>query len=157
MKRSELYILKDRDNIFWSYYFPWRRPSNWLSNIKTFFRDIKSGIQRAKYGVATTDCWDLDSYLLKTFKNGLISYRCHSISHPVFLEKEEWDNVLNRMIVLIDILQTDSDECPAGEPYYDKGQYDSWFEEVKKYEEYKQDCLYELCDLLKEYYWDLWW
>ena len=59
------------NNVFKQYYCPWRYPSNWIKNIRLFFRRYKWAYQRAKRGYADCDIWNFDSYLEKIISKGL--------------------------------------------------------------------------------------
>ena len=77
--------------VWHKYFFPWNYPSNWIRNIKQFFRAIKNFIERGRYGVSTSDCWNLDGYLCDIFRNGIIKYKKDNCSYPAFITAEEWD------------------------------------------------------------------
>lgn len=152
------------------YAYPWRTFRGIWDNIKGFFRSIRNFYYRGRYGVAPGwDCWDLDSYMLQVFKNGLTEFRKNNWGYPAYLTSEEWDNVLEHMIELIEIIQTDSTESKKAEEIWamqDNMSYaewkdgkcsDLWWEAIQEWEEYRQDCMNELCDLMKEYFHHLWW
>lgn len=144
---------------------PWTYPKNIKDNIKGFFKSIRNFYYRGRYGIAPDwDCWDMDSYILDVFKNGLEVFRKNTWGYPANLTFEEWQNVLARMEELIDIIQTDSIECEKAEVLWDKQDElpskefnDSLWEVIKEWEEYRQECMDELCDLMKEYFHHLWW
>lgn len=144
---------------------PWTYPKNIKDNIKGFFKSIRNFYYRGRYGIAPDwDCWDMDSYILDVFKNGLEVFRKNTWGYPAYLTFEEWQNVLARMEKLIDIIQTDSIECEKAEILWDKQDElpskefnDSLWEVIKEWEEYRQECMDELCDLMKEYFHHLWW
>ena len=154
------------------YYFSrWWHPRNWWGNIRRFFLGFKNDHDRAKYGVSHFDCWDLDNYMLKTFKNGLKIYKKDTIGHPALITEQEWDNILDHMTKLLDIILTDEspeaievfdlywDTCDKKDfnDYGDKFLKEEWLQKQWEWEEYKQDCRYEFYDLLKEWGGHLWW
>lgn len=148
---------------------PWTYPKNIKDNIVGFFKSIRNFYYRGRYGIAPNwDTWDLDSYMLEVFKNGLENFRKGACGHPAQITMEEWDNVLAHMEKLIKIIETDGLDCCAAEFFWEKQknmskdewnkQYnESWWGAVKEWEEYRQDCMDELCDLMKEYFHHLWW
>ena len=138
------------------YISPWRYPSNWIRNIKEIFHLIKRRIQRGRYGICLYDVWDMDSYLLEVFNNGLEIFKEGCPSYPGYIKKDEWQSILTHMQELIKIVQTDGVDCEEAEKYYGKDDK-RWFEEVKKWDEYRVDCWNEFCDLMKEWYFHLWW
>ena len=71
---------------------------------------------------------------------------------------------MNHMVELIDIIQTEATECEKAEAIWNRQDellkeefYDQWWEAIKEWDEYRQDCMDELCDLMKEYFHHLWW
>ena len=137
------------------YVYPWNSPSNWFRNLKGFFTSIKIRFLRGRHGVTYYDSWDLDSYLLQVLENGLEILKERKWGHPGRLTAEEWDNILNRMFELVKIIQIEGVDCEEAEKYYDHDM-DQWYKEVQKWEEYRQECLEELCDIMKEWFFDLW-
>ena len=138
------------------YISPWRYPSNWIRNIKEIFHLIKRRIQRGRYGICLYDVWDMDSYLLEVFNNGLEIFKEGCPSYPGYIKKDEWQSILTHMQELIKIVQTDGVNCEEAEKYYGKDDK-RWIEEVKKWDEYRIDCWNEFCDLMEEWYFHLWW
>ena len=138
------------------YITPWRYPSNWFRNIKEIFYSFKRCFQRGRYGICLYDAWDMDSYLLEVFNNGLEIFKKDCPSHPAYIKADEWPNILTHMQELIKIAQTDGIDCEEAEKYYGKDDV-RWFEEVQKWDKYRTDCWNEFCDLMKEWYFHLWW
>lgn len=144
---------------------PWTYPKNIKNNIEGFFKSIRNFYYRGRYGVAPNwDCWDFDSYILDVFKNGLEIYKKETIGYPGNLTFAEWQNVLNRMEELIDIIQIEATECEKASTIWKKQDEmskeefdDQWWGAIKEWDEYRQDCMDELCDLMKEYFHHLWW
>lgn len=137
------------------YFYPWYYPSNWFKNVTVFLNMIKIRFLRGRYGVSHYDIWDFDTYLLEVFKNGIEVFRKDNISIPGSLTEEEWDNILARMEELISIVQIDGVDCEEAEKYYDKNMH-QWYIEVKKWDEYREECWEEFCDLMKEWFFHLW-
>ena len=151
--------------VWHKYFFPWNYPSNWIRNIKQFFRAIKNFIERGRYGVSTSDCWNLDGYLCNIFRNGIIKYKKDNCSYPAFITAEEWDNVLDRIIELIEIISVDPINCKEATEifdfYYERKDWeihkDEWLLAMDKYAERRLDAFNELGDILKIYFDHLWW
>jgi len=149
--------------------YPWRYPKNIKDNIVGFFKSIRDFYMRGRYGIAPNwDTWDLDSYMLQVFKNGLESFRKSCWSYPGHLTPEEWDNVLAHMEILIEVIETESVDCGAAMFYWEKQEamsadewrdlyQEKWYAAIRDWDEYRQDCMNELCDLMKEYFHHLWW
>ena len=138
------------------YICPWIYPSNWIKNIKDILLGFKRCFQRGRYGICHYDVWDFENYLLKVFENGISIYRKDNISIPASLTEKQWDDILTRMEELVKIIQTDGVDCEAAEKYYGRDN-DLWYKEVRKWDEYRMKCWDEFCDLMKEYFFDLWW
>jgi len=152
------------------YAYRWWHPCNWWMNIKRFFKGFKHDHDRAKYGVSHIDCWDLDCYMLRTFQNGLKIYKEDTNGYPAFITEQEWDNILNHMLHLLDIILTDEDPAAAEafDMYWstcggdlnapgDEFLRNEWLRKSQEWEDYKQNCRYEFYDLLKEWGGHLWW
>lgn len=152
------------------YFSRWWHPSNWWDNIKRFFRGFKEDYNRAKYGVSHIDCWDLDYYILKVLQNGLKTYKKDNIGYPGNLTPKKWDNVIDHMIELLDIMLMD--ESPevieafdnywvtCGDSIENPGDLtlrEEWMKKVVEWEDYKENCRYEFYDLMKEWGRHLWW
>ena len=75
---------------------------------------------------------------------------------PPSLTEKQWDDILARMEELVQIIQIDGVDCEAAEKYYGKDN-DLWYKEVRKWDEYRMECWKEFCDLMKEYFFHLWW
>jgi len=56
---------KESSHKLFKAYKPWsfRYPSNWLDNIKWFFKSFKFAAQRAKRGYSDYDLWDIGDYI----------------------------------------------------------------------------------------------
>ena len=155
-----------------NYFCPWIYPSNWIDNIKEIFYSIKRRYLRGKYGICNYDVWDLGDYLLEVFDNGLEKYLKDNQGHPGFLAEEEYNNVIRRMLELIAVLKIEGIDCPEADYYFEiylntknDDKYSKINEEANKlfldksreWSIYRQECLEELCDIMKIYFFDLWW
>lgn len=138
------------------YVYPWRYIPNWIRNFKEFFHYIKRRFQRGRYGICHYDAWDLDYYLLNVFENGIKVLREKTCGYPMQVTEDEWNNILTRMEELVIVLKTEDINNPEIDKYYDED-IDVWFEKIKEWDEYQRDCLDELCDLMKEWFFHLWW
>ena len=56
---------KESSHKLFKAYKPWsfRYPSNWLDNIKWFFKSFKFAAQRVKRGYSDYDLWDIGDYI----------------------------------------------------------------------------------------------
>lgn len=135
---------------------PWRYPSNWFGNIKKIFYYFRRCFQRGRYGVSRYDVWSFDLYLLKVFENGINIFKKDCYSYPGYLTEEEWQNILTHLEELVKIVQIDGVDCEEANKYYNKDNK-RWFEEVQKWDEYRVECWEEFCDLMKEWFFHLWW
>ena len=145
------------------YFLPWR-PINIISNLKEIVKLIRNFYHRGKYGVAPHwDVWNFDTYFIQVLQNGLVELRKSSICYPPQLTEQEWDNILDHMIHLTEIiLQEETDAIIEAYNMYwssnnDKFFRDEWLKKIREWEEYKEDCRYELYDYLKEWGTHLWW
>ena len=92
------------NNVFKQLYSPWRYLSNWIRNIRLFFRRYKWAYQRAKRGYADCDIWDMDSWLLTLFHdslNHLADNHCGWPGNEDFPEDENWTKYLKEMAQLL--------------------------------------------------------
>ena len=137
------------------YLLPWTYPKNWIDNIRNFFKGIKRFILRGRNGVCLYDAWDLDMYMLKVFENGIKIFQEDKRGHPALLKEGEWEDILSRIEKLLIVVQTDGTDCEKAEQYWEKDD-ELWIEAVKEWEEYRKESWYELCDLMKDWYFELW-
>ena len=161
-------LIKKLKPVWHGHFYSSRYPSVWIDNIREVPRVVKAFVQRGRHGVAERDCWNLDNYLCNVLKNGLQIYKKDTIGYPGFLTEEEWDNVIDRMIELVEIIEVDPIDSPLATFVWERGTDENmkwkkevykerWLKNVKRYAEYRQECLDELCDLMKQYFFDLWW
>ena len=137
------------------YIYPWTYPSNWIRNIKELPRFIKRRFQRGRYGICLYDVWDLDSYMLQVFENGINELKNNHNGYPASLTSEEWENTLSKIEELIKIIKTEGVDCEEANKYYNSNS-ELWFKAVQEWEKYRQESLEELCDLMKKWFFDLW-
>lgn len=139
-------------------------------NIKGIINEIKGSHQRAVYGISKMDCWDLDSYLLDVLENGLTILERDTIGRPHKLSFEQWKDVLKYMRGLIAEIRIDGIDCEKSKAIWDRWHnedllpdeeweehIDEWIEATDDWEKHRQECLDMLCDLMKEYFFNLWW
>lgn len=145
---------------------PWRYPKNIITNIKSIVKSIRTFYERGRYGISSNwDCWDLDMYMTNIFKNGISEFRQNTCGYPANLTEKEWDNILARMEELITIIQIDGIDSEKANAIYEKyrgcddweDHYKEWIEALDEWDEYIQESLDELCDLMKEWFFHLWW
>lgn len=144
-----------------NYTYPWTYPSNWIRNIKGFFKQITDMCQRAKYGVTRRDCWDLDAYMLRIFKNGLIMFNKDNIGYPARDEAntlENWAAIVDRMIELIGYLEKDPIDYPEPNALYNEGVCNKrWTDAIKKAYKEREEYKKEFSELLVKWGDHLWW
>ena len=136
------------------------------------FKEIKYAIQRIRKGYCDRDTWNIDWWFQKTIVLMLKDFKKNKHSYPTeFKTQEEWDNVLNKMIILFNNM--DFDTCDISNPYEElwhsivyNPQYftpEQTKDIRKKYLE-KQEEIYEQCEnakneafsLFSKYFHDLW-
>lgn len=84
-------------NTFNNYYCPWKYPSNWLINIKTFFKGFKYSWQRITKGYCDKDIWNLDDTILEYLGQTLLSLSQVTHGYPgneEFNTFEKWQKYL---------------------------------------------------------------
>lgn len=99
-------------NLFKDYYASMRYPSNWVANIKTFFRTCKWAYQRVKRGYADIDTWGFDDYLTEVMENGIRDLAIDIHTYPgneEFPTPESWVNYLNKIADLLHSSREDTD------------------------------------------------
>jgi hypothetical protein len=87
-------------NVFKFGMAPWRRPANWWSNTKVFFRRFKWAHQRATRGFADCDVWNLDCSILEYLSGALNYLADHHWGFPgneQFPTDESWTSFLKDM------------------------------------------------------------
>ena len=87
-------------NVFNNPKLPLKYPSNWISTIRMWRRSFKYAYQRITRGIADCDYWDLDSYFLKIFVEGLDLLREKGWGYPgneEFPTPESWHDYLKEM------------------------------------------------------------
>lgn len=91
-------------NVFNTYWSPWKYPSNWFRNAKTFFRQIKWAYQRITRGFCDCDYWDLDTYLSELLAQSLKKLADDGNGYPgteEFPTYESWQEYLYKIIDLL--------------------------------------------------------
>lgn len=84
-------------NVFNTFYSPWRYPSNWIRNMRTFFRQFKWAYQRITRGYCDFDYWDLDSYLSRLMADSIEALANNGHGYPgtkEFPTYESWQKYL---------------------------------------------------------------
>ena len=136
------------------YIYPWTYPSNWIHNIKELPRFIKRRFQRGRYGICLYDVWDLDFYMLQVFENGIKELRKNLHSYPSQLTPQEWDNILARMEGFVEVIKIDGLDGEGISKYCEDN--DFRIKTPEEWERYRQECLEELCDMMKIWFFHLW-
>lgn len=141
-------------------------------NLRALKNNIQSFFMRGIYGVSAMDCWDLDNYMLSTFRNGLITFKKDDNGYPGKDEAdtpEKWDKIIDRMIELCDIILVDPIDDPAAEKLFNKffnqnGTLDrttkyekEWMNAVEMASEKREEAKKELSTLLLKWFDNLWW
>ena len=115
------------NNIFKQYYSPWRYPSNWIKNIRLFFRRYKWAYQRAKRGFADCDAWNMDGWILNLFHDSLSYLADNHYGYPgndEYPTDEAWTAQLKELAQLF-YQANESNE------YYPTPAANKWWEWVK--------------------------
>lgn len=95
---------KNENNVLTFGYFPWKYPSKWFKNLRTFFRNVKYAYQRVTRGYADVDLWDFYTYLGNVIADGSRKLADTSCGYPYSLDgdkiiddPEVWRNYLYKM------------------------------------------------------------
>ena len=170
-------------NVYKPIYAPWRHPSNWTINIKTFFRRFKYAKQRAKNGFCDKDTWELSDYWLEVMIESLKRFRELNNAYPGDMTIEEWDAYLNEIIMHLTIAHDGIEnkynedfhnywEKHKTNEYNEKGELvgvkyttpdndplisQLWRKEQRRINEERKYHLAQGLDMLKNRYFDLWW
>ena len=118
------------NNVFKQLYSPWRYPSNWIGNIRLFFRRYKWAYQRAKRGYADCDIWDMDSWLLTLFHDSLNHLADNHWGYPgndEFPDDESWTKYLKEMALKFYNANESNEAYPTPEA-------DKWWEWIKEHD-----------------------
>ena len=163
-------------NVFKQIYSPWKYPSNWIRNIKLFFRRYKWAYQRATRGYCDYDIWELYPFYSNLFSATLNQLANTAQGWPgdeTFPNYKDWIEYLKRMSQLF-YRSNEANE------YYPTPEGDKWWawlqehktadlindnsnpyttamlqEERENDEKRKQD-LYQAIEMLKKTWFDLW-
>ena len=87
-------------NVFNNPKLPLKYPSNWIRIIRMNLRNLKYAYQRVTRGVADCDYWDLDTYFLEVFVQGLDLLIKKQHGYPgneQFPTPDSWDKYLQEM------------------------------------------------------------
>lgn len=121
MKKNPKYI-----SAFKTYYCPWRYPSNWIKNIKSFLYNFKYAYQRIIRGYSDYDIWDLDSYFTNTISNAMEDFvelnKSGLSGYPAHLNNcDEWHKKILAAAHHLYMANSENDE-------YEKRR-EEWFDE----------------------------
>ena len=111
-------------NIFKNYYLPMRYPSNWVTNIKIFFKSCKWAYQRVKRGYADKDIWGFNGYLTEIMENSIRELAANSHTYPG-TTPESWGNYLSK---IADLLHNSREDTNVYSNIYE-ADYDKWISE----------------------------
>lgn len=80
-------------------YNSWKRPINWLRNLRQFFRNIKWAYQRVTKGYCDYDLWDMDMWLSHLLNRSLIDFanKVHGYPDSLVENEHEWKSTLYNM------------------------------------------------------------
>lgn len=81
----------------------WKKVYYWFyrktSDLRFFvFREFPCYFHRAKKGYSYIDTWSFDAYLCGVITGGLKELKNRHIGYPASLSKEEWDEILGKII-----------------------------------------------------------
>ena len=122
------------------------RGKYWYMNLKQIPLYFELMHHLIKYGYDEYATWETFDWFIDTMKSILTSYRKHHWGYPIDIEAEEWDNIIDKMIALLD----DMDEC---NPKYEIEEYEK--EPTKKYDEMNA-AKDEFFKLFSKYFYNLW-
>lgn len=71
-------------------------------------RNIKDKFHLLKLGYTQTDTWSIDTWFVEIMPRMLKDLRDNLHSHPINMTEEEWKNILNRMIFLLNEMNEDT-------------------------------------------------
>lgn len=108
-------------------------------------------MERSRYGVACQDCWNFDEYFFKVLSNGLKIYKNETNGHPIDTTPEEYEKIIEKMIVLCAIQSIDPTD------YYLVDFELKSTPHAEACSKWQKACRDELFDMLKEYIGHLWW
>ena len=80
-----------RLNVFKYGYNTWKRPRNWLPNIRQFFRTMRYAWDRATKGYCRWDLWDLQDFHTDLIIESLEDFKKDAKGYPARLDPE-FDN-----------------------------------------------------------------
>lgn len=152
-----MYNRKKQVNSAFSKYYT----KNIFKIIKYFFRDLKFCCQRIKYGWCEKDCWSIDTWFLGIMPDMIRHLRDNKCGHPADLTEEEWDNILNTLIVLFN--EADKENCQRMKNEYkdvlskkDPEIYHKYDEREKEIFQYRNECKDKGFKTFSKYFWNLW-
>ena len=95
-----------------TYPYRWRSIGGILSNIRTFFYNIRCMFQRARKGVCDKDTWNFDYTLIDYLIASLTQFRNHTCCYPDrdFASFEDWIAYLDDIIDKLDFVRQSADE-----------------------------------------------
>lgn len=107
--------------------------------------------ERSRYGVARQDCWNLDGYFFRVLSNGLKIYKEETNGHPYDMTPDEYDKLLEKMIVLCATQFVDATD------YFLENLPNNSLDTATNCGEWQVECRKELFELLTKYIGHLWW
>lgn len=172
--------MKRNLNVFTYGIYKTRHIRVFFSNIKQVFINIKYAFQRATRGYCDCDTWDLDAFYTDLFIESLKHFIEYSDCYPdEFGSFENWQAEINKMIDLFEHSREDAFknefEDAWRETFKSNGDLDECLEKInhpnneqeelrkkffaKEKENYEQaeKNKNEAMDMLKKYFYNLWW
>lgn len=107
----------------------------------------KMAKQRARKGYCDLDVWNIDTFIEDRLYNILKEFKKKHMTYPMDITSEEWNDILSRMIFLLE--EMNEDTCSIKASLDDKESY-------IRQSEYIYKCKDEFYDLLKKWHYDLW-
>ena len=83
----------------WSKRYYWTHPWKWFCDLRA---NLVAAYQRAKYGWAKRDCWNLDNHLLKILPEMLHYLADNCQGRPDDMEYDVWKTYLNNIAYLLE-------------------------------------------------------
>lgn len=110
--------------------------------MRNFIFNLKMRLQRFHKGYCSLDVWNIDGFIEEKLLAIFKEYKKRHCGHPFDVTKEEWEEIIDRIIFLLTEMNEDTCSLKTDD-YAELGNY-------------RSKCKDELYDLLKKWHWDLW-
>ena len=120
----------------------------WYMNLKYIPLYFKLMHHLIKYGYDEYATWETFSWFTDTMRSVLTNYRKNHYGCPAGMSEAEWDKTIDRMIELLDLMDSDN-------PKYDDTEYDGVSGLQRKYAE-MEVAKDEFFALFSKYFYNMW-